>query len=133
MNTENKLGVALVKRACKLCGKLENSEILLNSRLSESEAKKVENLHQKVIGYLDSPCKECQELMKKGFLIIEVDEEKTDDKTNPYKTGRQFVVRPEFIERTFGKDYLRLGAAFLTDKTCDYIGIPRTEDTSKVS
>lgn len=114
--TKNKLGVALVKRACRLCASVYDGDIVMNTILSERRAAEVEKLHGQVVGYLDKPCDKCQELMKQGFLVIEVDEDKTDDVSNPYRTGRQYVIKHEFAVRILGEEGVKKGVAFITDK-----------------
>ncbi|MCK9436405.1 MAG: hypothetical protein M0Q12_04260 [Synergistaceae bacterium] len=48
MNTldRTKFGAALVNRACRLCGKIEPAEIIINTLLTKSEADKVKELHK---------------------------------------------------------------------------------------
>ena len=48
-----------------------------------------------IVGYSENPCGDCKELLKKGVVVIEIDASKTTDQTNPYRTGRLFVVRNE--------------------------------------
>ena len=88
MSKEKLLGVALVKEACPLCGAAEDGPIVMNTRLGPQRAKDVEELHGKVVGYMDKPCSQCQGLLDQGFLLIGVIEEKTDD---PNKIGRAHV------------------------------------------
>jgi hypothetical protein len=47
----DKVGIALLKRKCPVCCKDFNAEIAMNLRASESEATKVEKMHQQVVGY----------------------------------------------------------------------------------
>lgn len=118
----NNLGVALCKEACPLCGKLEDGPILLNTRLTPGEAKKVESLHGQTIGYMDKPCSECQDMMSKGFLLIGVDEEKTEDRKNPYRTGHQWVITHEAAKQLFNNSGDK-GVAFLDIKAAKQIGL----------
>lgn len=119
---EHTLGVALVKEACQLCGKTEDGPIILNTHLTEKNAKEVEEMNGKVIGYMKGPCKECKELMKQGFLLIGYIEEKTDDKTNPYRSGNQWVIKREAAEEMFAD--CSKGAAFIDMKAAEQIGLP---------
>lgn len=120
--SDNKLGVALVKEACPLCGKTEDGPIIMNTRLTNKMARKVEELHGQVIGYMDKPCKECQEYMSKGFLLIGVIDEKTEDKTNPYRSGNIWVIKHEAAEKMFNDT--SKGAAFIDVKAAEQIGLP---------
>lgn len=123
MKDESTIGVALVKEACPLCGKVEDGPIILNTRLSVKRAKEVEKLHGQVIGYMDKPCKECQEYMTQGILLIGVIEEKTDDEKNPYRSGNIWVMKKEAFQRIFGS-IPEKGAAFLDIKAAKQIGLP---------
>jgi hypothetical protein len=101
MKNENILGVALVKEACPLCGHIEDGPILLNTRLNPSAAKKIESMHGQTIGYMDKPCKDCQDIMDKAILLIGVVEAKTDDYKNPYRSGNKWGVTEDFIRKAF--------------------------------
>jgi hypothetical protein len=123
-NSDNKLGVALVKRACPLCGGTQDAEIVMNTRLTQGAASKVEELHGKTIGMLDGPCDSCKDLMSKGFLLIGVVEAKTEDVKNPYRSGNQWVVSNEAAQRMFPEDYLKKGAAFVDIHDAVKMGLP---------
>lgn len=98
MKNENKLEVALAKEICYICGKEVDGPILMNTKLTEKEANKIKELHQKPIGFTEKPCKECQENLKKAFLIIGIDEEKTDFENLPegfYRSGHLVGVKKD--------------------------------------
>ena len=61
----NKVGVALLKYVCPICGQVNEdaSAIAINSRLTEKAAKKVEDMHNKIVGFSEKPCKECQSIL----------------------------------------------------------------------
>ena len=96
--SEKLLGTALVKRLCPVCLKEQDSEILMNRVLTEKNAKEVEKLHGKVIGFSDDCCDECKEKLppEKGTWFIVIDAEKTDDLSNPYRIGSIFGVSKEY-------------------------------------
>ena len=123
MKTENKLGVALVKRACPLCAKIENAEIVMNKRLTKPQAAKVEAMHGVVVGYMDKPCTECAGYMEKGFLFIGVDESKTTDRKNPYRTGNIWVIKTAAAEALLPPDELTKGAAFIGIDGAKHLGL----------
>lgn len=101
MKTENKLGVALVKELCPVCLKEMDGPIIMNKVLNERSAEKVEALHGKVIGLAETLCKECEELRTKdgadGVYLIGVDMSKTEDRNNPYRTGKIICVKREAL------------------------------------
>ena len=106
--SEKLLGTALVKRLCPICLKEQDSEILMNNLLIEKNAKDVENLHGKVVGFLDDGCNECKEKLppEKGTWFIVVDSEKTTDRQNPYRTGFIFGVSKEYAMKLDINDYV---------------------------
>ena len=88
--------VALVKYACPICGKEEDSAIVINSVLTQKAAEQVKQMNGQVVGYSDKPCKECQEWIDKGaFFVIGIDSEKTDNNSNPYRTGHLVGIKKE--------------------------------------
>lgn len=125
---KNTLGVALVKRACFLCGKIEDAEIVMNTVLVESLAKKVEDMHGQVVGYLDKPCEECRGMMSKGFLLIGVIEAKTEDRRNPYRSGNQWVITRDAAMKMFKHEDLKKGAAFIDVDVARNIGLTTPEN-----
>lgn len=96
--------VALAKEVCPVCAKEFDGPIIMNTYLTEEAAKKVKDLHQKPIGYMKEPCKECQEYMKQGVIVIGIDPEKTESMSNPYRSGAFAVVKPDLFERQLGTD-----------------------------
>jgi hypothetical protein len=126
MKDTRTLGIALTKEACPLCGKLESGDIFMNRILTEHHAKKVEEMHGKVVGFMKEPCTECQDLMKQGFLLIGYVEAKSGDCSpeNIYRSGNQWVIRKEAAERMFpGKD-LSKGVMFFPVEAAHQMGFP---------
>ena len=125
--SETKLGVALVKEACPICGKLQDGPIVMNTILSEYRAKQVEEMNGKTIGYSKEPCDECKDLMSKGFLVIGYVESKTDFDEKPinfYRSGNQWVIKPESAVRMFGEEHCQKGVLFLSVEAADKMGFP---------
>ena len=93
---KKKLGVALVKYVCPICGEAKEDlqAIVINTQLTESMAEKVEEMHDKVIGFSDKPCKECQKILDQdAFFVIGIDPEKSDDMKNPWRTGHLVGIK----------------------------------------
>ena len=92
----DKIGTAILKYVCPICGQINEdaSAIAINSKLTESAAQKVEALHNKVVGFSEKPCKECQAIIDQdAFFVIGIDPDKTDDMKNPYRTGHLVGLR----------------------------------------
>ena len=102
---KNNLGIALVKRVCRVCAKKFDGEIIMNTILISGNAKEVEEMHGKTIGYLEEPCKECQELIKKGFVLIGVIKAKSND-NDPYRNGNIWVIKHEAAAKLLGEDFI---------------------------
>lgn len=89
-NSEDRFGVALVKYACPICGKVNEdaTATLINRRLTKHYADKIRELNGQCVGFSDKPCKECQSYIDKGaFFVIGIDGDKTTDMRNPYRSG----------------------------------------------
>lgn len=97
-----KLGVALINELCPVCTKkMENGgTVVMNTRLTESAAKKVEEMHNQNV-WSKELCDECKEMKSKGFILIGAVEAKTTDATNPYRSGNIWCVKQEVAEQLF--------------------------------
>lgn len=85
------LEVALAKEACLACGNLMDGPIIMNTKLTAKDAKKVKEIHGKCIGYAEELCSNCKELCSKGLLVVEIDAEQSEP-NNPYRSGKLFVL-----------------------------------------
>lgn len=101
MKTEDTIGVALTKEACPICGIAFDGPILMNRTLSKKKAEDVKSLHGKIIGFRDTPCDSCNEMLKQGTVLVGVDTNKTDDAKNPWRTGHMWCVKKEFADKLF--------------------------------
>lgn len=98
---KNKLGVALTKELCPVCTKEMEGPILINKKLTESAAKKVEDMHDQVIAWSKTLCDDCTDMKSKGFILIGAVEKKTTDVTNPYRSGNIWCVKQEVADNLF--------------------------------
>ena len=107
MNNGN-LGVALVKELCPVCCKEIDGPIILNSILTENEAKKVKDLHNKVIGFANHCCEECSKYKDKAVFFVSIDESKSskDSLKNLYRTGKISGIKKKADIVEFCKDYI---------------------------
>lgn len=110
MNNNDTLGVALVKELCPICRKEVEGPIVMNTRLTKSQADNVKNMHGKVIGWADKPCKECQGFIDKNYTaIIGIDETQslitnnTISRDSEYRIG-MFWIDTEHIKNVFGEE-----------------------------
>ena len=85
----DKICSSIVHYICPICCKETNSQVIMNTKLTKSNAEKVKDLHNKVIGFSNKPCEECQKIIdeKNVFMIVGIDESKTDNTSNQYRTG----------------------------------------------
>ena len=97
---KKKVGTALVHELCPVCTKEMDSSILINTKLSERAAADVEKLHG-IVKWSPEWCEDCKDMKTKGFILIGAVEAKTDDATNPYRSGNIWVVTQEVAEELF--------------------------------
>lgn len=90
----NKLGVSLVKYLCPICGNEADEGIIMNSLLTEKNAKAVEELHGKAVGFAEHPCKECSKYKNDAVFFIGIDAKKSKP-NNPYRTGKLTGVKKD--------------------------------------
>lgn len=110
---------------CFYCNK-ENGELALLGQLpGDAEAPRKAAIDQ-------VPCGACKKLMEMGVILISVDEAKTEDQRNPYRTGGWVVVRDEFIGRLISNEELRADilkkrVSFITNEIWNAVGLPRVD------
>ena len=104
----NNLEVSLVKELCPVCCKEMDGPIVLNSILTENEAKKVKDLHNKVIGFADHCCEECAKYKDKVVYFVSIDASKSsnDSLENLYRTGKISGIKKEADIIKSCKDYI---------------------------
>ena len=123
----SKVGVALLKYVCPICGQINEdaSTIAINSLLTEKAAKEVEDMNNKVVGFSEKPCKECQSYIDKGALfIIGIDPEKSDDVSNPYRTGHLVGIKrkSEFVKH-LPEEYQKKDAIYMDYREMEKFGM----------
>lgn len=88
-NNRSKLGLAITK--CFYCGHDKN-QIIMNTRLTEAAAEKVEKMHGKVVDM--EPCDKCKKYMELGIICISC---KDDDPE--YRTGGWAVISEDGFKK----------------------------------
>lgn len=128
----NIVGTALVHEICPICCAETNYQIVINSVLTEHHAKKVNEFHNKAIGFSE-PCKECQSKLDAGYVgLIGIDPEKSSAKDgcvplkNVYRTGRFVWLKRQVAKDIFEKDFRLF---LLEDEVFDKLGIPFPSET----
>ena len=104
----NNLEVSLVKELCPVCCKEMDGPIIMNSILTEENAKNVKNLHNKVIGFADHCCEECSKYKDKVVFFVSIDASKSskDSLENLYRTGKIIGIKKEADIIESFKDYI---------------------------
>jgi hypothetical protein len=123
----DKVGVALVKYACPICGQVKDdlTAIAINKKLTKDDARKVEAMHDQVVGISDTPCKECQSYIDQGaFFVIGCDADKTDDMSNPYRSGHLVGIKKtsEFYQH-LPDEYKKRDAVFMDYREMRQLGM----------
>ena len=104
----NNLEVSLVKELCPVCGKEMDGPIIMNTVLTEKHAKKVRDLHNKVIGFADHCCEECAKYKDEAVFFVSIDASKSnnDSLENLYRTGKIIGIKKEADIIESFKDYI---------------------------
>ena len=124
MKNENIVGIALTKELCMICTKEMEGGIVMNTRLTPTNAKRVEALHGEVVGWSKELCDECIDMKSKGFVLIGAVEAKTEDVTNPYRSGNIWVVKQEVADRLFEGNPPKSGIAFIDVNVAHEMELP---------
>ena len=103
--------------------------------LEESGVVTSKDLRKKLLRraiYNREPCPSCAEYMRQGVILIEVDEEKTEDRNNPYRAGGWVVMSENGVKNCFeeatAKKMLRCRVGFLDRASWKLLGLPTMED-----
>lgn len=140
-------GVNPTLTCCFFCGK--ESGVALLGHLPDFKARKNlgEDIAKTLSGPVDDreaprrlildrePCDECKGWMEQGIILISVDEAKTVDRQNPYRTGGFVVLKEEAVRKIFSPPELvenicKTRMAYMPDETWDKLGLPRVEKSS---
>lgn len=110
---------------CFFCGGDKNELVIPGKLKGDKEAPK-EAVWDK------EPCDKCKDYMKKGIILICVDEDKTDDISNPYRAGPFVVASDDFITRSLDDDSvkstLESRVAFVPLDAWKLLGLPMKAD-----
>ena len=128
-----KHGVNPTIPCCFFCGKQKNEIVLTGRRSKRNERGRVVDndvaMPMSGLVFNREPCDECRKLMELGVILISVDESKSDDLANPYRTGGWAVVKDVALKSVQPKslrDYiLAKRVAFVPDDAWDKLGLPR--------
>jgi len=131
MSERDTIGVAMT--LCYFCG--GSKDIILNTRLTTSAAESVKGLHGKVMNM--EPCNACADIMKKGVVIIVIDEEKSgpdwskEKPPNPWRTGHMVTVKDDYLKRIkvqpdLLKSILKARGTFMGEDTALKLGVIRS-------
>ncbi len=122
MLLSNKHGLNPSLSCCFYCGGDKNEIILAGLMNGDAEAPR------KGIWNYD-PCDTCRDNMEQGILLISVDESKSKNDNEPYRSGSICVIKEDAFERIFSGDTvesaLKCRFCFVSDEAWDMIGLPR--------
>lgn len=91
------LEVSLVKELCPVCCKEMDGPIIMNTVLTEKNAKRVRDLRNKVVGFANHCCEECSKYKDEAVFFVSIDESKSsnDSLKNLYRTGKISGIKKE--------------------------------------
>jgi hypothetical protein len=129
MRLHPKHGVNPCIPTCFYCGEGKNEIILLGAMSKHITGHDEAPMHGPCFD--KEPCDKCKGYMKQGIILISVDAAKSDDHSNPYRTGCFCVVKEEAVKRwginsqELLDSILKDRVAFIPDDAWDKIGLPR--------
>ena len=117
-----KHGVNPVIPKCFYCNEDKNEVILAGRLKGDAEAPR------NAVWDME-PCDKCKGYMKQGIILISVDEEKSDDERNPYRTGGWVVIKEKAVRHMMteeaANEICKRRVGFVPDEVWDAIGLPR--------
>ena len=124
MSEEKKIGVAIVHELCPICTRETDESLFVNTKLTEKDAEEVKKMDGQIV-WSKTFCKECQDMKARGFILIGAVEEKTEDTTNPYRSGNIWCVEQEVAEQLFAPHGApKSGIAFVDVKVAAQMQLP---------
>ena len=121
--------MGMIKEHCPACTKIFEYGIAISKRIFHSEdgKNKFEKELENPIGISDEFCNECKEHAAKGIIFVGVDEEKTEDNKNPWRTGLFAVVKDEavkkFISEPLLSKVLKVRMCYIDQKVAESLGL----------
>lgn len=110
LHKENRLNPTILQ--CFYCGKDKNEIVLLGAYYKQQAPMR------SVTSY--DPCDKCKQLMEKGFMLIEVED--NTDQNNPYRTGNMTVISLEAAANLFTNiDLSKQRVAFIEKSVLKHI------------
>lgn len=117
-----KYGVNPSINVCFYCGEDKN-ELVLPGRLKGDVEAPRRGVWDK------KPCDTCKGYMEQGIILISVDEAKTTDRENPWRSGGWVVIREEAFRRMFTGDVVehacKARVCFVPNEAWDMLGLER--------
>lgn len=126
---QNHIGIGLIKECCPACGNVFENGIAISKRIFQSEAgkEKFEKELENPIGISEDLCSECKEHASNGIIFVGVDESKTTDIKNPWRTGLFAVVKEEavkeFISEPMLSQVLKVRMCYIEQEVAESIGL----------
>jgi hypothetical protein len=111
---------------CYLCGEDKNEIILAGQMKKDMQA-------PQGMVWDKLPCGTCADYMKQGIIFISVDQDKSTDKDNPYRTGGWAVVKEKVIKEMISDEKLQeqilaTRVVFIPDEAWKALGLPPLPD-----
>lgn len=98
---------------CFYCGEEKNEILLLGNNYKEEAPRRAV--------WNQEPCDQCRDYMKQGIILLGVDETKSKNMNNPYRTGQFVVVSDNWVRRVISppelvKDILKRRMAYVPEQ-----------------
>ena len=109
----NNLSVALTVELCPVCLAEMDGAIIMNSVLTEKNAKEVEDLNGKVVGYSEHICDKCKEEIGDGIYLIAAKDD--DSGEDSIRTGRVVGITKDCFEMCFDMPFPEKQFAYIEE------------------
>lgn len=100
-----KYGVNPTIPTCFYCGEPKDEILLLGENSKQITGEDEAPMHGPCFDR--EPCNQCKEYMAQGIIFIGVDESKSTDMENPYRTGEFLVMSEDWVRRSIQPAELR--------------------------
>lgn len=106
MSTDN-WEVGMIHEMCPCCLTEMNHSVIIPQKLSKPVANQIKEMNGKAIGISDEPCKNCKEIIDKGYqLLVGIDPKRSEIDSNglisftgAYRTGNIIWLKSEVTKR----------------------------------
>ena len=127
--SKDKQFAALVHSICPFCMRKHDERILIHQRLQD-----ISTIHGQSVD--EVACDKCQGYTHQGVIFVEVDESKTTDMKNPWRTGKLWVLTDNAVNNVIQppellQQVLKKRVCFIPVEAAQQLGLHDFPSTTK--